>query len=354
MTTNLLTPPQLNPAVKSDSIENSLFIFSPCILKILLQDRTTGRNIFWATDSHAHLGKEYEANMPLRVELIKKRKNDLIRPRAIKAQEEQTLRTKKKAEVFTPSWLCNQMNNYLDADWFGGEQKFNIEKDKSWETTREPIEFPEGKTWKDYVKSTRLEITCGEAPFLVSRYDTVTGNMIPVRDRIGLLDRKLRVVSENVDVKRTWVHWAYNAFKSVYGYEYQGDNLILARENLLFTFIEYMVDKFGEGPTTKQLQKVAEIISWNIWQMDGLTKRVPYRKVKTIEERQEETKLFDYEDENEELMIEQGTLFAYEEIFDGNREEMQLCKIANWEKMKDKMPEIITFESLERGDKNEV
>jgi hypothetical protein len=39
-----------------------------------------------------------------------------------------------------------------------------------------------------------MEISCGEAPYLVSRYDTVSGNIISVDDRIGLLDRKLRVV----------------------------------------------------------------------------------------------------------------------------------------------------------------
>ena len=47
----------------------------------------------------------------------------------------------------------------------------------------------------------RLEISCGEAPYLVSRYDTVMGETIPISQRIGLLDRKLRVVSENTDTE---------------------------------------------------------------------------------------------------------------------------------------------------------
>ena len=50
-----------------------------------------------------------------------------IRPRIEKNLEEQQLRTKKKAEVFTPAWLCNQMNNYLDEDWFGNKNIFNVE-----------------------------------------------------------------------------------------------------------------------------------------------------------------------------------------------------------------------------------
>lgn len=52
-------------------------------------------------------------------------------------------------------------------------------------------------TWKSYVKYTRLEMTCGEALYLVSRYDNTTGEYFSVRQRVGLLDRKLRVVGEN-------------------------------------------------------------------------------------------------------------------------------------------------------------
>ena len=36
------------------------------------------------------------------------------------------------------------------------------------------------KSWKDYISNRVLEITCGEAPYLVSRYDTVTGKMIDI------------------------------------------------------------------------------------------------------------------------------------------------------------------------------
>ena len=31
-----------------------------------------------------------------------------------------------------------------------------------------------------------MEITCGEAPYLVSRYDAVTGEVINLKSRIGL------------------------------------------------------------------------------------------------------------------------------------------------------------------------
>ena len=49
----------------------------------------------------------------------------------------------------------------------------------------------------------------------------------------------MRVVSENAKNEDEWLKWTVRAFQSVYGYEFQGDNLLLlARENLLHTFID--------------------------------------------------------------------------------------------------------------------
>jgi hypothetical protein len=78
------------------------------------------------------------------------------------------------------------------------------------------------------------------------------------------------VVSKYCDKKADWLFWAKEAFKASYGYEWQGDNVLLARENLLYTLIDYYQDKFGRRPTVKVQEEFAEIISWNIFQMDGL------------------------------------------------------------------------------------
>ena len=59
-------------------------------------------------------------------------------------------------------------------------------------------------------------MTCGEAPYLVSRYNVVSGEEIPESDRIGLIDRKLRVVSENCDDPKEWFDGAVMAFKSTF------------------------------------------------------------------------------------------------------------------------------------------
>ena len=120
-----------------------------------------------------------------------------------------------------------------------------------------------------------MEMTCGEAPYIVSRYDTVSGNRIPVSHRIGLLDRKLRVISENVEDKSEWIKMAKTALKAIYGFEWQGDNLLLAREAIFYSIIDFYKEKYGEEPPKRSLPGFAYIISWNIWQMDGLKMVIP-------------------------------------------------------------------------------
>lgn len=218
------------------------------LLALLLKDKTTSENIIWATDTYSDF--EEKDHMNEKDILLH---SEMIRPRVEKSLDEQKSRTKKKAEVFTPTWICKRMNDNID---------------KSSKT----------KTWKEYVDSRVLEITCGEAPFLVSRYDTVTGKPILLKDRAGLLDRKLKVVSENTDTYDEWIEWAIRAFESSYGYEYQGDNLLIARINLLLTFADYYKDCWGEEPSKRLLRCIANRIVWNVWQMDGLKNTIPFRE----------------------------------------------------------------------------
>lgn len=260
-----------------DIKEDDLRELSCKVLETLLVDHTTHENIFWATHDYENLGPEYSYHSPILPELITGKNGMVIQPRVLKTQAKQTERVKGMAEVFTPSWVCNAQNNLVDEAWFGRKNVFNVEDENAhtWETTTEHITFPKGKTWKDYVRATRMEITCGEAPYLVSRYDTTTGEYIPLRNRIGILDRKLRVINENVNTSGEWLGWVQKAFKNTYGYEWQGDNLLLAREALLWTFIENYVAKFGKQPMIKSINYIAYIVSWNIWQMDGLKCVVP-------------------------------------------------------------------------------
>lgn len=264
------------PITGADVLEDYIAQISPDILLMLLTDHTTHRPIFWATSDYEHLGAGYGYSEPILPQLITGERGSVIMPRVLKSRDTQVDRIREMAEVFTPSWVCNMQNNLVDDAWFGRKGVFNTERpDGTWQTTVDPITFPTGKTWRDYVRDTRLEITCGEAPYLASRYDTTTGQEIPLTQRMGLLDRKLRAVSENTETSGDWLKGAQAAYMSTYGYEWQGDNLLIARENLLMTFLEYYSAKFDKLPARASIKYIAYIISWNLWQMDGLRGVVP-------------------------------------------------------------------------------
>ncbi len=249
-----------------DIIENTIRQH-PKLLEILLIDRTKTNakkqhNILWATDSYPH----HSAKSEIRLADITGEHTFLIQPRIAKPKVEQDFRSHDKAEVFTPKDTVNQMNQ--DIDW--GLQH--------WPTTKD--------TWQAYVQEKRLEITCGEAPFIVSRYNASSGKkVLKLQNRVGFLDRKLQTVSEYCHDLDQWLKWAKIAFQASYGYEWQGDSLLIARENLLYTFIDYYNYQFPsqainlEKPlrahNLELLQDIAYIISWNLFQMDGLRYVIP-------------------------------------------------------------------------------
>ena len=241
------------------------------LLDRLLVDKTTKKNIMWATNAYCSLGARYDRNEAITVDLITGSNSGVIKTRARKEMEQQSERTRHHAEVFTPRWICQKMNDHADEVWFGSGEVFFQDGGPT-----PVVSFPPKKSWKQYVDSRRLEITCGEAPYLVSRYDAETGEMLPLAKRIGLLDRKLRVVGENTQTEEEWLKWAIRAFQATYGYEFQGDNVLIARVNLLMTFEEYLQARWEREPTKAEWQKLVNIITWNIWQMDGLSGTIPY------------------------------------------------------------------------------
>ncbi len=252
------------------------------LLGPLLEDKTTGKNIIWATDAYQNFGDGYLRAQEITEDSLLCEPFRLM-SRAEKDKSKQSERTKTHAEVFTPLWVVKKMNDYLDCEWFGYEGAFEEEK----------VTFPKEKTWQQYVDSRRMEITCGEAPFLVNRYDVETSEEIPLNKRSGLLDRKLRVVSENASNDSEWVTWALRAFESTYGYEFQGDNVLLARLNLLATVDDFMEYRLQRSPSPKEYQKFIRVIVWNIWQMDGLTGTIPYCDLK-----EKQLDMFSFDDDS--------------------------------------------------------
>lgn len=283
------------------------------VLERLLRDKTTKQNIIFATDAYRENGDDFTETAQITVEKLLGFDKIIIQPRVEKAAEEQLARTRKKAEVFTPSWIVNRMNNHCDEEWFGRPDVFNAEDGTGWVTNRQPIAFAGKATWKAYVDSKRLEITCGEAPYVVSRYDATTGEIIPIEDRIGILDRKLRVVNENAADDAEWLKWALRALQSSYGYEFQGDNLLIARVNVLDTMVEHYEARFQAQPDIRLLRKVVNIICWNFWQMDGLTGTIPFSIPKQ---------------QNEEQITFGG--FFHEVVDEVQLPIMPICRIMDW------------------------
>lgn len=280
----------------SDIDEDFIYEMMPEILDILLIDRTKSnqrytKNIIWANDNFKHLNtKLYGAKSEIKSELITGKMSDLIKPRSLKTEDQQKLRTKSKAEVFTPTWIVKLQNDEVDKNYIDDD----IEK---------------------YISRKWLEITCGEAPYITSRYDMTTGKYIELKDRVGFLDRKLQRINDEIDDKISWQKYVEKAYKASYGFEWSGDSLFLARENLLFTYIDYFIDKWNEEPLKEFIKDIAIIISYNLFQMDGLKYIIPLsEKIEIVEEIQ-----LDFLDDNdkEDKKIK---------IIPGKR-----VKIMNWE-----------------------
>ena len=214
----------------SINMENFIREQMPDVLAILLIDHTTStpkktKNIIWANDNYIKYGRKvYAAKAQIKPELVSGSMKKVIMPRALKTFALQKSRTKAKAEVFTPTWIVKKQNDVVDKDY----QEDNLET---------------------YVKRTWLEITCGEAPYMTSRYDMETGKIIPLDQRVGFVDRKLRRINHEITDKAEWQRLIELAFKASYGFEWNGDSLFLARENLLYTYHDFYFEKWQEDPS---------------------------------------------------------------------------------------------------------
>lgn len=254
------------------------------ILKMLLKDRTTRKNIIWATDSYQDFGEGYQAKDHIKESLFKNGADQLIKPRVEKNEEEQSKRTRGKGEVFTPTWIIKKKIDLIEEEL----SKLDLE---------------------DYVHQRWLEITCGEAPYMTSRYDTVTGQYLDINERVGFLDSKLQRISKEIENEELWFSMVLKAYQASYGYEYQGDSLLIARENLLNSFIDYYVAKFNHIPEVDKLEAIARVISYNVFQMDGLKYSIPIAEKIRYKELDLQLSFFGHietEDQQLELVIEEG------------------------------------------------
>ena len=165
----------------TDISENNIREQMPEIFNILLIDRTTStadeiNNIIWANDNYSQYNHTaYASSAQIRPELITGNMAKIIMPRALKPREQQKERTKSKAEVFTPIWVVQKQNDILDKEYANDDLD-------------------------TYIKRKQLEISCGEAPYMVTRYDMNSGQMIPLQKRVGFVDRKLKRINAEINL----------------------------------------------------------------------------------------------------------------------------------------------------------
>ena len=261
---------EVNNIADIDLVSRLVRHYGTGTLETLLRDHSTDRNIIWAGSEYERLGDGYSPYDEITVDKIADRHYGTVEPRVAKNADKQAWRTRDKAEVFTPSWLCAKMVDGIDDAFFGDEPNAFSAGGQGGLTDERMEALAQDGLWKRYVDNRLLEITCGEAPFVCSPYDASTGNLLDVPERMGFLDRKLRVVSANTDGFDEWLKWAYRALEASYGYEFQGDNLVIARINVFNTFADHFESRWSRRPDEREAKHAANVVSWNFWQMDGL------------------------------------------------------------------------------------
>lgn len=234
------------------------------LIKILAWDYTRGGNVVWGIDGD---GKSADT------EIILTEAKQIFWSGGAGVE----------SRCATSKLLVRKMNQYLD------------ENGKNWPVQKQ--------NWREYVDETKLEAACGEAPFVVERFDE-SGMIIPLSERAGFLDRKLDVVGEYCSNQMLWLVWAKAALCASYGYDIRGDMVIRARRNVLLSFLEHWNEKFpGEVINLEEnvsekdlrtLKEIAEVVTWNIFQMDGRNNRaLNGDKVKIMDWKKYELVYFD-------------------------------------------------------------
>lgn len=248
--------------VDIDVTEQEILDLLDDVMDILLIDRTNSTkskitNIIWANNNYIKYGRnDFSEKAQILPSRINKDLGELIKPRALKAKDIKFTRTKDRAEVFTPTQIVKSQNDEVDLMYKNDD-------------------------FLTYISRKWLEVTCGEAPYMTSRYDMETGELIQVENRVGFVDRKLRRINSYIKYNHLkWHENAIDSYKASYGFELNGDSLFLARLNLVLTYIENYYKTFDMIPSIENVVEIATIISYNVFQMDGVTFTIPFSETK--------------------------------------------------------------------------
>lgn len=290
------------------------------ILNILLFDRSSSRDLVWGTSMYKLHGDLYKEDSYITPKLISGKMKNLIKPKISKKQSDMD-----RVKLIFDSWRFNVDNDNKHNFKFDCNNVFGEEVESCFND----------EEWKNSISKKILVMECGEATCFVNRYNLEAKEVIEPFKRKGILDKRLSSINQNVDDEKEWYDMVLVAYKSIYGFDYRGDNVLLARENLLHDFVDNYKYKFDKYPSEDKLIEIAKIASWNIWQMDALKFVIPFS---CINIKKEDFQLSIFEDENDALS---GNWCMGCRFDDFKRHNGTYCKIKDWDTNK-----IIKFVNL--------
>ena len=218
------------------------------VLETLLTDKSTRRPLVWPS------GPEHPAAWMSRDDLLRPDKN---------AEDPQA----EQAEFL--EW--NRKLNSLDAAWFGHEPAFNTESASGWQTLSEPVAFDDPFHWKKYVIRPVFLFQAGRGQALVFRPFALGAQPMPYEKRMGILDRRLRIISENTREESEWLRWAESALQSLYGTDSSPLSIFQARLSAIMAVREAYAQRFGAQLPVREEKYMVTTLCWNLFQMDPVT-----------------------------------------------------------------------------------
>ena len=95
------------------------------------------------------------------------------------------------------------------------------------------------------------------------------------------------------------------------------------------TFFEYVEYVWDRQPTDKELKPIINIVTWNIWQMDGLTGTIPFKKA-----------------QEQHQQLDMFSMMGFDDESKAEEEPQPLCRIFDWRSNKS-----ITYMSMKENNR---
>ena len=150
-----------------DIKENNLYRLDSRLIEILLIDRTTKKNLIWATDNYSSRGAGYQSGDHISVYAIIKRNGSTLLSLALKSRKKNNLSALNRKRKFSLR-LGFAMHKTILSITLGSEKKmFSIPKQKkAGRQTAKKLYSPKAKLGKIMSRKTALKLLAVKLPIL--------------------------------------------------------------------------------------------------------------------------------------------------------------------------------------------